>query len=293
MILEDIQISFSITSSVREALTSSDILIELEAPSGERMVLHDGSRIEPTILANASYPNETTPLGTKPTWAAFKRSILTTRGNWTLHVQNKAPVAIKVQNVSILLVGQPVIDIYGRVLNTDGSGVASADISLSGTPFSLVFPSYSDENGDFVIPRIPAMPINLSASHPAFDGGASIQIEQLAPRFVGTTSNASEMALSEQFGDRPLPAAPPGSLGVPGYGDLGESSNQPFKINLEGKGGDPSIFAFPPSSAPGQVLEFHSVGNIGKGSFLVGFWRRRRDCIRCQRDTCVRQARGL
>ncbi|WP_200392486.1 PKD domain-containing protein [Roseibacillus ishigakijimensis] len=242
LLLNDVRVSFDLRASGSNSLASTDIQIELEAPSGERLVLHDGSAIDPASLRQASYPGRLTPLGTSPDLATFVATVSDTSGNWDVIFTNNSGQTIIVQDVSVVLVGQPIVDIHGRVTNASGGGLEGADISLTGLPFSQVFSGITDSNGEFVLSGIPAMPVNLSAFLPGHEGGNSIVSSQLIPQFAGPASNDEEARFASRF--RAMPAVPVGTLGVPGFDSSGTSSS-PFVIELIPEPGPVEIDAFP------------------------------------------------
>ena len=271
LVLEDIEVAFSIKGSSEPVLPSSNLTIQLESPGGKRMTLHDGSRVEPSLFVDASYPSAMTPLGTDPSWSEYVASIERTSGEWRLIIVNNSGSTIDVSNVRIQLVGQPLIDVYGRVQNSDGSGVPGVDISVSGLPYSLILPSASNADGGFVFEGIPAMPLNISAFHPAYEGGASLDVEQLVPDYDQSIENSEELRLRNAFASRPLPAAPPGALGIGGFSVAGSSITNPFDLSIRAKGGEPRIFVFPARATPGQPIEFHAIGDFDSGSYVWDF----------------------
>ncbi|MEZ5324664.1 MAG: PKD domain-containing protein [Verrucomicrobiales bacterium] len=266
LVLEEVRVSFDLrAASSGVELPTTNISISLEAPDGKSLVLHDGSAIDPASLIGASYPNRLIPLGTAPRYEEFVPSVSLTRGNWLLHVTNNAGTGIAVSNVRIILVGQPVVDIHGKVLDASGQPVRGADISLNGLPISQSSPSLTGDDGTFLLRGVPAMPVNLAAFHPAYTEGSSIIASQLIPKFSGNVAaNAAEIRAAGRFADRPLPAVPPGELAVPGFGSSGSAETFPFEIRMQPLQGPVAIVAsLDYGVAPLEVDFFAARANTG------------------------------
>ncbi len=260
MVLQDVRVSFSLKGSGGVDLPSTNIEISLEAPDRSRLVLHDGSELDPTVLVGASYPNALTPLGSSPTFDGFIKSVSDTSGDWRLHVNNNSGATIEISNVKIVLVGQPFIDVHGRVADSSGQPVAGADIVLNGLPISQFLSELTDSDGRFVLTGIPAMPVNLASAHPAYTGGDTIVASQLVPTFEGTVANPAEARAAGKFTGRPLPAVPVASLGIAGFTTKGSSGDEPLEIQMERKSGPVQISAFPKSGVAPLAVTFYAVG---------------------------------
>jgi len=271
LIVQDLGVSFSIKNALGGNLPSANITVELEAPSGQKMVLHDGSAIDPTLLRNASYPDQLTPLGTSPRWETFVSSIGATRGDWRINFVNNSGTSIDFSNLRIMVVGQPVIDVYGKVLDSGGLPIQGADISISGLPFSEVSPGATDSSGKFKLSRIPAMPVNMGAFLPGYTGGGSILQSQLIPEFSGTVVNSAESRLSARFAGKPLPAVPVSELGISGFKSLGSSDTERFEIRLEQESGPVEISALPDFGVAQLEVRFHAVRGAAGGAFQWEF----------------------
>ena len=265
LVLEEVRVSFTIKNNSGADLPTTAINIVLEAPDGSMLTLHDGSAIDPTSLIGASYPNPLTPLGTSPSYDDFVSNITTTAGNWQLHVTNNSVATIDVSTVKIVLIGQPVMDVFGKALDDNGQPVVGADVALNGLPISQVLTGVTGADGSFQLQGLPAMPLNLAAFHPAYTGGRSIDVSQLTPAFAGAIgANPAEMRAAARFAGQPLPAAPPADLGVPGFGDHGSSAASPFLLELEMEPGPVEISAFPYyGSAPLEVAFYAVRANTG------------------------------
>ncbi len=149
-----------------------------------------------------------------------------TAGTWTLSVQNLGAASVTIRRWALRLYGQPVFDVHGLV--SHGSGlVGGAQISIAGQPLAGTTLSASD--GSFVLRRVPGMPLNLTATHPAFESNtAGLAASFLTPNLAH--NSGSEENLKKRF--RPLSGVPPAGLAVPGF-STGGSSASPLPLTMD------------------------------------------------------------
>ena len=266
-VLNDFRLSFSLSS-----LDNSNFTIRLIAPSSDdgeerpSIILHDGSPINIEEFQNAIYPTGLTPLSGEVSIQSFLASVENTQGQWTIEVINNTGGAFTLRSPQLQLVGQPIVDLHGQIIDTNGNGISGASVSVLGLPFSQQLNGLTNSEGHFEILGLPAMPINLSASRLGYEGGGSIIPSQLLPSFQGNTT------IEQKFAARfvPFPAVPPGQLNVPGFSETGSSAETPFKVELILEEGPPRITALPNQGIASLEVSFAALGTEGPVTWDFG-----------------------
>ena len=220
--------SLSVSVSCSNVAPSA-VRLSLRSPDGRTLLLFDRENI--SALQSVTFP------GSRPTkgdLAGFINSITTTRGIWSLIISNLGGTTGTLASWSLQLQGQPVFDVYGRVADSSGNGLA-ATVSLDGLPVSQVGAAASD--GTFRFSRVPGLPMNLTANLPGYqplnDSSPGIDASFTIPAFTNCASGGSALraALAAKF--RPLPVAPIPPTSVPGFDPSFGSISTPLQLHLK------------------------------------------------------------
>lgn len=282
MELQAVQVALAFNAPVPH----SALLIRLLSPASPpaELVLYDGrpsaDRIHPRLFQSLNFPIDRP---TRGDLTAFLNQVVQTRSEpalgrlWKLSIENHGSQPVTLAHWSLRLDGQPVTDVHGVV--SDGSNpLPGVRVSLDGVPFSL-FSDLTDNEGRFLLRRVPLLPVNLSASRPGF-GPAHPDQPGLDPRFTRPFAFHPDLALSplerrlvERF--NPLAGAPPAAAGVPGF--LHGTADTPFELELRPDRTDqPAFTAGPLLASAGSRVEFHAVApapvrwDFGDGSTATG-----------------------
>ena len=258
------------------ALPHSNFKIRLRSPDpgGLSLVLFDGTTtgtVAPKSLEKITFPAD------RPTHddlGNFIRTIARTKGDpllasgsglWRLDVTNSGPEAITLQSWSLRLEGQPVTDVQGIVRGPGNVPVSGATVTLQGLPFSGSTLSAAD--GKFTFSRVPIMPLNFTAVHPAFTPANPAQpglaaVSYLTPfsqtylTQAGLTLSAAETALRDRF--NPLAGAPIALDGVDGFAAGTDAAR--FQLDLvPGPAGPVTLVAGPLAGTAGNAGNGHTV----------------------------------
>ena len=219
--------SVRLTGTIRQgngtALESAAIRLQLESPDGQAILLHDKSEVDPSGFDEFNYPVLNAVMDSKPeAWKAFLGNVNSTKGSWRLVVDNETGSSVELLNLRLMVAGQPLIDVVGRVLDQGGNPVEGVVISTSGMPFSFVLDDLgerdlrTDSEGRFQFDRIPAMPYNFTGWLPGLTALARLSDSRLTPEF-NLPDNSNGVELAATFNSFPL--TPPSELGLNGFAE--------------------------------------------------------------------------
>ena len=267
----DVRLSFDVmTPNLRDqqqVVVNSDFVLKLKAPNGDhQIVLHDGSVVEPERFESINYPISSTALDETIDWTSFVRSIEDPRGTWILAVENRTQSPLRFRNVKLSIVGQPLMDVYGKVTDPDGKAINGADLSVLGLPSSYFFADYSGPRpagpeevkaGEFVLKDLPAMPLNLSAFLPGYGNGSQITAAMRVPEYPREgIDTVEETRLAARF--MPLPVVPTRELGIDGFDKSGSDSENRLVIEMVREDDQIKGFVFPKFGMAPLTVEFDS-----------------------------------
>ena len=264
------------------ALPHANFVLRLKSPDpgGQTLVLFDGSAgtVAPKTMEKLTFPTDRPIAGDL---AAFLRNLPRTKGDpllvngtgyWRLEITNNGPTAITLQSWSLRLDGQAVTDVRGVVRTTGGAPVQGATVTVNGLPFSAYATATTDATGAFTFARMPVMPMNFTATHPAFlpaNPGApglaasafltpysQAYLDSLPVGSPARTLSAAEIALRDRF--NPIAGSPIAVAGVEGFG-YGTTA-APYQLQMAaGPGGPVTIAAGPLFGTAGNAGNGHSV----------------------------------
>ena len=254
-------------------------------PTAHELVLYDGSisasSINPKLLEAITFPLDRPTTGD---FLAFLKSVGSTRTDgatgrfWELVISNRGDETVTLQSWTLRLEGQPVSDVYGRVIN-GGAPVSGATVALNGLPFSASS-SPSGTDGSFRLERLPLLPLNFTAYRPGFIASDPAQpglsIDYTRPFFVqpGLSFTAREQQVLTRF--NPLAGAPAAAAGVAGF--PAGTTNVPFELQLRPDGSaPPSMLAGPSQATAGSTVDFFALNltqeakwDFGDGASATG-----------------------
>ncbi|RYD40571.1 MAG: hypothetical protein EOP85_14030, partial [Verrucomicrobiaceae bacterium] len=241
----------------------ANLRVTLMSPAGQSLLLFDRQAVEPGVLQTVTFPGTRAPKGDLD---AFIRSVQTTKGDWVLVFQNFGSAG-NLSEATIRLTGQPVINVSGQV-TANGSGVP-AQVSLTGLPFSMV--GLADAAGKFTFARLPALPVNISASLPGYEPAVELASSFRVPSFTfpAGSQNAEEARLAGLLGDRPVPGAPLPAMKVAGFSSFG-TAGSPFPLNLGAPSGPPRAIVTPEFGSAPHTVTFAAVGTTGTVTWNFG-----------------------
>ena len=245
-------------------LPHSRLLIQLRSPGPNPAVLtlYDGrnasAAINPKLLQHVVFPLDRPALSDLN---QFLRSVSRTRTGgsqfWTLSIANSGAQTVTLGNWTLRLDGQPVADVIG-VVTENGVPVPGVTVSVDGVPFSMSS-APTDAQGRFILSRVPLLPLNFSGHRTGY-----LPLDPnnpgLGPNFTrpfigqqGLTFSPLENSLIQLF--NPMPGAPAGAAGVPGFS--AGTTNVPFELRMRSEPtGSPRIVAGPRSVAAGGIVDF-------------------------------------
>ncbi len=224
-------------------LAHTNLVITLVAPSGQTLAIHNGAALNPDAFRSITFPNNRPPAGS---YAAFLAGVTQTKGDWLLRIQNNGLTPVTLANWSLRLEGQAVADIVGQVKN-GANGVANVPVTLSGFPYSQTV--LTDASGNFVLTRVPIIPVNFTVTSPAFTS-ANPAVPGLSTQFTTpffSNLTAVEAAYAAHF--QAMPGAPVLGAGVQGYANGTGAS--PFVLDVS-----PVVTSGPAAIAGGPIAGF-------------------------------------
>jgi subtilisin-like proprotein convertase family protein len=237
MVLQGISVSLSISGAV-----ASNLTISLIAPNSSSILLHNHGNISSNTLASLNYPNTRAPV--QP-FSNLLAGGVPSKGDWYLSI---AGTGGTLKSWSLRLQGQPVFDVSGRVINSQGGGLP-AEVFLDGLPISQI--AEANPDGTFVFGRVPGIPLNFTANLIGYQAFNPLQpgLSSLftTPSFPTNGLSAAALALAAKF--RPLPVMPIPAYATDGFTNYGSAAS-PVQIVLSPRtdeGPALSIAADPPS----------------------------------------------
>ena len=215
---------------------ASDLRIWLVAPGGQTVLIHDQGNV--SSLRSMSYPSARPPA---ESFAKLLTNSISTKGRWSLVLENNGAVLGKLYSWSLRLSGQPVFNLAGRVVDKFGNPVP-AQVFANGLPFSEI--AQADANGFFTFNRLPGLPLNFTAAAHGY------LPDPLTPDLGGPftlpsypTNCASPAKLTAMAKFRPLPLAPFPGGATEGFGTNAGSLANPYLLDL-----------VPDPNAPGALV---------------------------------------
>ena len=249
-VLQNVSVGVDISQS-----DPSTVIVELIPPDESIVItLHNKANIR--TLAGLSFPTTRTPVDSLVN--ELIRAGALTRGDWKLIIKNEGTQDVKLDKWTLRLQGQPVFDVWGKVIDgLSGQGLP-ADVLLDGLSISTIVQAKDD--GVFPLQRLPGIPLNLTSSLLGFKALTpevpGLQPRFTTPKFPNTLSSVNKEALAQKF--RPLPAFPIPPRSTEGFGESLGTMDEPVLI-LEMKpdpdlGPNPRILASPATGvAPLEV----------------------------------------
>ncbi|MBI1841567.1 MAG: proprotein convertase P-domain-containing protein [Verrucomicrobia bacterium] len=220
--------------------------VSLVGPSGQTVVLLDHPNM--SSLHGLSFPNNRRPQESLNAFASSGRS---TRGLWTLAVENSGPVTGHLLSWSLRLSGQPVFSVTGRVVDTMGNPLPG-QVFLDGLP--IVEVASADANGRFDFARLPGIPMNFSANLAGYEsarpGLPGLGDLFTTPHYDATCASPAKLAAIRQL--RALPVAPVPAAASDGFGANSGTAANPYVLTLA-----------PRTDAPNQALALAAAPEIG------------------------------
>lgn len=219
LILSGLTIGFDLAN-----VTPTNAKVTLQPPNGTALTLVDHRAV--STLVGLSFPDATKP---KDDFSAFLATSPATKGTWKLIINNTGNEFGSVANVSFKLTGQPVFTVAGTVQGPAGQTTNTiglpAQVFLDGLPFNAV--TEADQNGRFSFPRVPGIPLNISASLPGYASidptSPGLSTTFTLPQYNTNCLSPAGLALAAAF--RALPVTPVPAGVVDGFIGATEGTN--------------------------------------------------------------------
>ena len=190
MVLQDISVDLSISGAI-----ASNLTITLIAPNGMNVILHNHANISSNTLTSVNYPNTRAPV---QSLANLLAAGVPSKGDWYLSITGSGGSLTK---WSLRLQGQPVFDVTGRVLNSQGGAGLPAQVFLDGLPISQI--ATANPDGTFTFARLPGIPLNFTANlagfGPANPSQPGLSSVYTIPSFRTNGLSAAALALAAKF----------------------------------------------------------------------------------------------
>src|SRR6185503_2823692 len=126
-ILQDISVDLSLSGAI-----APNVTITLIAPNGSSVVLHQLANISSNSLNAVNYPRTRAPV--QP-FSNLLNAGVPSKGDWSLRITG---IGGTLTSWSLRLQGQPVFDITGKVVNSQGGAGLPAQVFLDGLPISQI-----------------------------------------------------------------------------------------------------------------------------------------------------------
>ena len=219
--LQGVSVSLDIGDAPASALK-----VSLLSPSGNSVVLLDHANM--ASLHGLTFPENRRPQQSLAALASTGRS---TRGLWTLVVENSGPAVGHLLSWSVRLSGQPVFSVTGRVVDTTGQPLPG-QVFVDGLP--IVEVASADATGRFDFARLPGIPMNFSANlggyQSAVPGMPGLSGLFTKPQYDMSCASPAKLTAMGQL--RALPVAPVPSAAFDGFGFNSGTAANPYVLTL-------------------------------------------------------------